>query len=70
MDSCTPDLYVLLPLMKFHIIFEHFVKFTALLNVSLQYEMEEQRRIEDEKNVPEFVRVKENLRHIQLTQQN
>jgi len=32
--------------------------------------MEEQRRIEDEKNVPEFVRVKENLRHIQLTQQN
>uniref|UniRef100_A0A8C2KS16 Zgc:195245 n=1 Tax=Cyprinus carpio TaxID=7962 RepID=A0A8C2KS16_CYPCA len=33
-----------------------------------EYEMEEQRRIEDEKNVPEFVRVKENLRRIQLTE--
>ncbi len=30
--------------------------------------MEEQRRMEDEKNVPEFVRVKENLRRIQLTE--
>uniref|UniRef100_A0A673MFN3 Zgc:195245 n=1 Tax=Sinocyclocheilus rhinocerous TaxID=307959 RepID=A0A673MFN3_9TELE len=29
-----------------------------------EYEMEERRRIEDEKNVPEFVRVKENLRRI------
>ncbi|KAK9970683.1 hypothetical protein ABG768_026608 [Culter alburnus] len=35
-----------------------------------EYELEEQRRIEDEKNVPEFVRVKENLRRIQLTEQN
>ncbi|XP_051524396.1 protein FAM107B-like [Myxocyprinus asiaticus] len=35
-----------------------------------EYEMEEQRRIEDKKNVPEFVRVKENLRHIQITEQN
>ncbi|RXN29406.1 protein FAM107B-like isoform X1 [Labeo rohita] len=33
-----------------------------------EYEMEEQRRLEDEKNVPEFVRVKENLRRIQLTE--
>ncbi|KTG46523.1 hypothetical protein cypCar_00022881, partial [Cyprinus carpio] len=33
-----------------------------------EYEMEEQSRIEDEKNVPEFVRVKENLRCIQLTE--
>lgn len=42
------------------------VQFTVL-NISPQYELEEQRRMEDEKNVPEFVRVKENLRRIQLT---
>ncbi len=42
------------------------VQFTVL-NISPQYEIEEQRRMEDEKNVPEFVRVKENLRRIQLT---
>lgn len=42
------------------------VQFT-ILNISPQYEIEEQRRMEDEKNVPEFVRVKENLRRIQLT---
>ncbi|XP_005167103.1 uncharacterized protein isoform X1 [Danio rerio] len=35
-----------------------------------EYEMEEQRRLEDEKNVPEFVRVKENLRRIQLAESN
>ncbi|XP_051510062.1 protein FAM107B [Myxocyprinus asiaticus] len=35
-----------------------------------EYEMEEQRRIEDQKNVPEFVRVKENLRRIQIIEQN
>ncbi|XP_059378792.1 protein FAM107B-like [Carassius carassius] len=33
-----------------------------------EYEIEEQSRIEDEKNVPEFVRVKENLRRLRLTE--
>nr|XP_055025209.1 protein FAM107B [Misgurnus anguillicaudatus] len=33
-----------------------------------EYEMEEKRRLEDEKNVPEFVRVKENLRRIQIAE--
>ncbi|TRY60086.1 hypothetical protein DNTS_011999 [Danionella cerebrum] len=35
-----------------------------------EYELEEQRRLEEEKNVPEFVRVKGSLRHLQFTDQN
>ncbi|XP_028853788.1 protein FAM107B [Denticeps clupeoides] len=33
----------------------------------LEYELEERRSAEDQKNIPEFVRVRENLRHIQVS---
>uniref|UniRef100_W5KJY3 Zgc:195245 n=1 Tax=Astyanax mexicanus TaxID=7994 RepID=W5KJY3_ASTMX len=35
-----------------------------------EYEMEEIKRREGQENVPEFVRVKEKLRHIQMSEQN
>ncbi|XP_030641075.1 protein FAM107B [Chanos chanos] len=35
-----------------------------------EYEQEELKRIEGQKNVPEFVRVKEKLRHIQMSGNN
>lgn len=36
--------------------------------MSPQYEIAEKRRLEDQKNIPEFVRVRENLRRIQITE--
>ncbi|KAI7797813.1 hypothetical protein IRJ41_019718 [Triplophysa rosa] len=33
-----------------------------------EYETEEKRHLEDQKNIPEFVRVRENLRRIQITE--
>ncbi|KAA0714059.1 Protein FAM107A [Triplophysa tibetana] len=33
-----------------------------------EYEIAEKRRLEDQKNIPEFVRVRENLRRIQITE--
>ncbi|XP_017577888.1 protein FAM107B isoform X1 [Pygocentrus nattereri] len=36
----------------------------------LEYEMEEMKRREGQENVPEFVRVKEKLRHIEVPEQN
>lgn len=66
---CKAVHFDILPLTwRFVFYISYVVVFCKFANISPQYEMEEQRRLEDEKNVPEFVRVKENLRRIQLTE--